>query len=49
MLLQPTLEKLKNMKFHGMARAFEEQLNSSDFESLSFAGEHSQILTPCYN
>jgi len=37
MLLQPTLEKLKNMKFHGMARAFEEQLSSSDFESLSFA------------
>ncbi len=37
MLLQPTLEKLKNMKFYGMAKAFEEQLNSSDFESLSFA------------
>jgi len=37
MLLQPTLEKLKNMKFHGMAKAFEEQLNSSDFDSLSFA------------
>ncbi len=37
MLLQPTLEKLKQMKFYGMARAFEEQLNSSDFEGLSFA------------
>lgn len=37
MLLQPTLEKLKNMKFYGMAKAFEEQLNSADFESLSFA------------
>jgi DNA replication protein DnaC len=37
MLLQPTLEKLKQMKFSGMARAFEEQLSSADFESLSFA------------
>lgn len=37
MLTNPTLEKLRQMKFHGMARAFEEQLNSSDFEALSFA------------
>lgn len=37
MLLHPTLEKLKQMKFCGMAQAFEEQLKSSDFESLSFA------------
>lgn len=36
MLTIPTLEKLKALKFHGMARAFEEQLNSSDSESLSF-------------
>ena len=37
MLLHPTLEKLKQMKFSGMARAFEEQLNSSDFDELSFS------------
>ncbi len=41
MLLQPTLEKLRNMKFSGMgsvtlARALEEQLNSSDFDTFSF-------------
>jgi len=36
MLLQPTLEKLKQMKFNGMARAFEEQLNSNNFDNLSF-------------
>ncbi len=37
MLLHPTLEKLKQLKFSGMTRAFEEQLNSSDFDELSFA------------
>lgn len=36
MLLQPTLEKLKNLKFYGMTKALEEQLSSSDFEDLSF-------------
>jgi DNA replication protein DnaC len=36
MLNHPTLEKLRTLKFHGMARALEEQLNSSDFESLPF-------------
>jgi DNA replication protein DnaC len=36
MLNHPTLEKLRTLKFHGMARALEEQLNSSDFDSLSF-------------
>jgi DNA replication protein DnaC len=36
MLNQPTLEKLKTLKFHGMVRAWQEQLNSSDFDSLSF-------------
>lgn len=36
MLNQPTLEKLRILKFHGMARAWEEQLHSSDFDSLSF-------------
>lgn len=36
MLNAPTLEKLKTLKFYGMIRAFEEQLKSSDIESLSF-------------
>jgi DNA replication protein DnaC len=36
MLNAPTLEKLKTLKFYGMIRAFEEQLKSSDSESLSF-------------
>jgi DNA replication protein DnaC len=36
MLIQPTLEKIKTLKFHGMARALEEQLNSSEFDSLTF-------------
>lgn len=36
MLIQPTLEKLKALKFYGMARALEEQLNSSEFDSLTF-------------
>jgi DNA replication protein DnaC len=44
MLLQPTLEKLRQMKFYGMARAFEEQLNSADFESLSFADRLGMLI-----
>jgi DNA replication protein DnaC len=36
MLTIPTLEKLKGLKPHGMSRAFEEQMGSSDYESLSF-------------
>jgi DNA replication protein DnaC len=36
MLSQPTLEKLKALKFYGMARAMEEQLASSDFDTFSF-------------
>ena len=43
MLNHPTLEKLKTLKFHGMARAWQEQLNSSDFDSLSF-GERFGLL-----
>jgi len=35
MLTIPTLEKLKSLKFYGMARAFEEQL-ASDNDSLTF-------------
>lgn len=36
MLTTPTLDKLRTLKLHGMVRAFEEQLSSSDYESLSF-------------
>lgn len=36
MLSHPTLEKLWQMKFHGMAKSFEQQLNCSDYDSLSF-------------
>ncbi len=36
MLNTPTLDKLRTLKLHGMARAFEEQLKSSEIESLSF-------------
>lgn len=36
MLITPTLEKLKALKFHGMARALEEQQSSDEIESLSF-------------
>lgn len=36
MLTIPTLEKMRELKFHGMARAFEEQLQSSDYADLSF-------------
>ena len=36
MLTIPTLDKLRALKLHGMARAFEEQLASSEYGSLSF-------------
>lgn len=36
MLTIPTLETLKELKCHGMVRAFEEQLQSSDYAELSF-------------
>ena len=36
MLSHPTLEKLRQMKFYGMTKAFEQQLNCSDYDGLSF-------------
>lgn len=36
MLTVPTLEKLRALKFHGMAKGFEEQLASSNSDSLNF-------------
>lgn len=36
MLTVPTLDKLRELKFHGMARGFEEQLKSSEYQDLSF-------------
>ena len=36
MLSMPTLEKLKSLQLYGMARAFEEQMASSEVGSLSF-------------
>jgi len=36
MLTIPTLEKMRELKFHGMARAFEEQLGSSQYAELGF-------------
>ena len=36
MITVPTFEKLKSMKFWGMAQAFEEQMASSQYERLSF-------------
>ena len=36
MLTIPTLEKMKELKFHGMARAFEEQLTSTQYAELGF-------------
>lgn len=36
MITVPTFEKLKSMKFWGMAQAFEEQMSSSQYERLSF-------------
>ncbi|MGC9328910.1 MAG: IS21-like element helper ATPase IstB [Candidatus Hinthialibacter sp.] len=36
MLTHPTLQKIKALKLHGMAKAFEEQLNMADIGELSF-------------
>ncbi len=36
MLNNPTLDKLRTLKLNGMAKTFEEQLSSSDEDSLSF-------------
>ncbi len=36
MLTHPTKEKLNQLKFYGMAKAIEEQVNSSEYDSLSF-------------
>lgn len=36
MLTMPTLDKLKTLKLHAMARAMEEQMRSGDWESLGF-------------
>ena len=36
MLNHPTLSKLQSMKFHGMARAFAEQLDTADIGALDF-------------
>ena len=36
MLNHPTLSKLQGMKFHGMARAFAEQLDTADIGTLDF-------------
>jgi DNA replication protein DnaC len=36
MLTVPTLEKVRSLKLHGMARALEEQLGSSDYQELTF-------------
>lgn len=36
MLVHPTLEKIRQLKFHGMAQALEEQLQSTEYASLSF-------------
>lgn len=36
MLKRPTMERLQELKFHGMAHALEEQLASTEYEDLSF-------------
>jgi len=36
MLNTPTMERLRELKFHGMAHALEEQLASTEYEDLSF-------------
>jgi len=36
MLTTPTLERLRDLKFHGMADALKEQLRSTEFEELTF-------------
>ena len=37
MLMQPTIQKLKALKLHGMAEAFQSLLETPDSESLSFS------------
>ena len=36
MLIHPTIDKLRSMKFNGMANSLEEQMQMQDIESLSF-------------
>jgi hypothetical protein len=36
MLTHPTIDKLRTLKFTGMAKAMEEQMSMPDIESLSF-------------
>jgi len=36
MLVYPTTEKLKALRLHGMAKSFEEQKDSSDYDDMSF-------------
>ena len=36
MLTSPTLDKLHSLSLNGMARAFSEQLERADFQSLTF-------------
>lgn len=36
MLLEPTLDKLRELKFYGMMKALQEQLKSSSTNSMSF-------------
>lgn len=36
MLNIPTLERLRELKFYGMAKAFEEQLSATEYQDLSF-------------
>lgn len=36
MLNNPTLDQLKTLKLYGMTKAFEQQLNSSEYQELSF-------------
>lgn len=36
MLTHPTIEKLKTLRLFGMAKSFEEQMNSSDYDDMTF-------------
>jgi DNA replication protein DnaC len=36
MLTMPTLDRLRELKFHGMAKSFQEQLGSAEYAELSF-------------
>jgi DNA replication protein DnaC len=46
MLTIPTLEKLRELKFHGMARAFEQQQQTSQYAELSFE-ERLGLIVDC--